>query len=141
MEIELPDEIEEIDTSEPIRAEVGKAIRHLKNGKAPGIDNIQAELLKASIDNATTTVKEIMDIVWRAEKTPRKWRKGLTVKLPKKGKLEECKNWRGIALLSVVSKVMGRIVIDRIRTGVESKLRKEQTGFRPGRGTNEQISY
>ena len=36
MEIELPDEIEEIDTSEPSRAEVRKAIRHLKNGKAPG---------------------------------------------------------------------------------------------------------
>ena len=51
----------------------------------------------------------------------------------KKGNLKECKNWRGITLLSVVSKVMGRIVIDRIRTGVESKLRKEQAGFQPGR--------
>jgi len=30
-------------------------------------------------------------------------------------------------------------VIDRIRTGVESNLRKEQAGFRPGRGTTEQI--
>ena len=65
--------------------------------------------------------------------------KGLIVKLPKKGNLKERKNWRGITLLSVVSKVMGRIVIDRIRTGVESKLRKEQAGFQPGRGTTEQI--
>jgi len=139
MEIELPDEIEEMDTSEPSRGEVRKAIGHLKNGKAPGIDNIQAELLKADVDYATTKVKEIIDIVWRDEKTPRKWRKGLIVKLPKKGNLKECKNWRGITLLSVVSKVMGRIVIDRIRTGVESKLRKEQASFRPGRGTTEQI--
>ena len=77
--------------------------------------------------------------MWRDEKTPRKWRKGLIVKLPKKGNLKECKNWRGITLLSVVSKVMGKIVIERIRTGVESKLRKEQAGFRPGRGTTEQI--
>ena len=30
-------------------------------------------------------------------------------------------------------------MIDRIRTGVESKLRKEQAGFRPGRGITEQI--
>ena len=36
-------------------------------------------------------------------------------------------------LLSVISKVMGRIVIDRIRTGVESKLREEQAGFQPAR--------
>jgi len=102
MEIELPDEIEEIDTSEPSRGEVRKAIGHLKNGKAPGIDNIQAELLKADVDYATTKVKEIIDIVWRDEKTPRKWRKGPIVKLPKKGNLKECKNWRGITLLSSV---------------------------------------
>ena len=78
-----------------------------------------------------------MDIVWREENTPRKWRKGLIVKLLKKGNLKECRNWRGITLLSAVSKVMGRIVIDRIGTGEESKLRKEQAGFRPGRGTTE----
>ena len=57
----------------------------------------------------------------------------------KRGNLKECKNWRGITPLSVVSKVLGRIVIDRRRTGVESKLRKEQAGFRLGRGTTEQI--
>ena len=90
MKIELPDEIEEIDTSEPSRGEVRKAIGHLKNGKAPGIDNIQAELLKADVDYATTKVKEIIDIVWRDEKTPRKWRKGLIFKLPRKGNLKEC---------------------------------------------------
>ncbi|PFX30974.1 hypothetical protein AWC38_SpisGene4217 [Stylophora pistillata] len=84
MEIELPDEIEETDTSEHSREEVRKAIRYLKSGKAPGIDNIPAELLKADIDYATTKVKEIIGIVWRDEKTPRKWRKGLIVKLPKK---------------------------------------------------------
>ena len=55
METELPDEIEEIDRSEPSRGEVRKGIGHLKNGKAPGIDNIQAELLKADVDYATTS--------------------------------------------------------------------------------------
>ena len=139
IDIVLPDEIEQIDTSEPSKIEVRKAIGHLKNGKAPGIENLQAEMLKADIEYATTKVKEILDIVWRDEKTARKWRKGLIAKLQKKGNLKECKNWRGITLLSVVSKVMRRIVIDRIRIGVESKLRREQAGFRPGRGTTEQI--
>jgi len=139
-EIELPDEVEEIDTSEPGRAEVRKAIGHPKNaGKVPGIDNVQGELLTADIDYATTKDKKIIEVMWRAEKTPDKWRKGLIRKLPKKGNLKECKNWSRITLLSVVSKVMGKIVIDRIRTGVESRLEKEQVGFRPGRGTTEQI--
>ena len=53
-----------------------KAIGHLKNGKGPGIDTIQAELLKADIDFATTKIKEIIDVVWGEEKTPGRWRKG-----------------------------------------------------------------
>jgi len=75
--------------------------------------------------------------VWRKEKIPRKRIKGLIDKLPKKGNLKECKNWCGIMLLSVISKVMGRIVIDRIRTGVESKLREEEAGFQPARRITE----
>lgn len=80
-EIDALNEIVEIDTSEPIRAKIKEAIKHLKNVKAPGIDNIQAELLKAGINFATIKVKEIIDIVLREEKTPGKWRKGLIVKL------------------------------------------------------------
>ena len=52
--------------------------------------------------------------------------KGMTLKLPKKGNLKECKNWRGITLLSVVGKILGRIVIDRIRNGVDIRLRKSK---------------
>ena len=58
----------------------------------------------------------------------RKWKGGLIVKIPKKGNLKECKNWRGVTLLPVVSKILGRIVIDRIRAGIDHRLRKEQAG-------------
>ena len=63
-EIEAPDEIEEIDTSEPTRAEVKEAkIYTRKNGKAPGIDNARAELLKRDIDFATMKSMKIIDTV------------------------------------------------------------------------------
>ena len=39
----------------------------------------------------------------------------------------------------VPSKVFGRVLIDRIRDGVNSKLRDEEAGFRSGRGTVEHI--
>ena len=67
------------------------------------------------------------------------WKQGLIVKIPKKGDLTECGNWRGITLTSVPSKAFGRVLIDRIRDGVNSKLRDEQAGFRSGRGTVEHI--
>ena len=42
-------------------------------------------------------------------------------------------------MLSIVGKILGRIVIDRIRNGVDERLRKEQAGYRRGRGTTEQV--
>ena len=63
----------------------------------------------------------------------------MRIKLPKKGKLKDCKNSRGITLLSIVGKILGRIVIDRIRNGVDERLRKEQAGYRRGTGTTEQV--
>ena len=69
----------------------------------------------------------------------RRIRNGIIVKIPKKGDVTECGNWRGITLISVSCKVFGRVIIDRIRNGVDNKLRKEQAGFRRERSTVEQI--
>jgi len=84
-------------------------------------------------------VKELIDMIWSLEKVSRKWKRGLIIKIPKKGNLRKCKNWWGVTLLPVVSKILGRIVIDRIHMGIDCRLRKEQAGFRSGRGTMEQI--
>ena len=59
--------------------------------------------------------------------------KGLIVKVPKRKKLA----WNYAAVGR--HKVMGKIMIGRIPSSVESKLRKEHVGFRPGRRTTEQI--
>ena len=76
---------------------------------------------------------------WEQENVPKTWKQGLIIKIPKKGDLTECGNWRGITLTFIPSKVFGRLLIDKIRDGVNSKLRDEQAGFRTGRGTVEQI--
>jgi len=41
--------------------------------------------------------------------------------------------------MSVAAKVMRKVLIRRISDGVDVKLRKEQAGFRPARGTVERI--
>ena len=73
------------------------------------------------------------------QKVPSDWKRSLIVKIPKKGNLTICDNYRGISLLSVPSKIFCRILIDRIKMGVDEKLRQEQSGFRQGRGTLEQM--
>ena len=119
--------------------EIKGAIRKLKNNKAPGIDNITGELLKAEIDTAAKWLKKIYDEIWEAEETPKDWAKGLLITLPKKGDLTKCENWRGITLISIPSKILGHILIERIKKGLEDKLRPEQARFRSGRRTSDQI--
>ena len=55
--------------------------------------------------------------------------------LPKKGDLSLCKNWRGICLLDVASKVLSSIMGERMQKVMEVHGVETQTGFRLRRGT------
>ena len=77
--------------------------------------------------------------VWTEEKAPTDWKRGLIVKLPKKGDLTRCGNWRGITLIPTTAKIMGKIIVQRLAKEVDKHMRDEQAGFRAGRGTTEQI--
>ena len=52
---------------------------------------------------------------------------------------EECKNYRGISLLSIPEKLYGRVVINRVRELANGAMEEEQSGFREGRGCADQI--
>ena len=58
-----------------------------------------------------------------------------------KGKRErtECKNYRGISLVSVVGKVYGGILADRVHKVTGDMFEDEQEGFRAWRGCVDQI--
>ena len=47
-----------------------------------------------------------------------------------KGDVYECNNFRGISLLSVVGKVYGRMLFNRIRDKTENVIVEVQSGFR-----------
>jgi hypothetical protein len=57
------------------------------------------------------------------------------MKIPNKGDRSVCDNHGGITLLTVPTKVLSRVVIQRIQEGVEKRLREEQVGFGKGRRT------
>jgi hypothetical protein len=52
----------------------------------------------------------------------------------------ECKNYRGISLLSVPMKIFSAILLLRIRAACDALRGEEQTGFRPGRSCNNIIA-
>ena len=51
----------------------------------------------------------------------------------------ECKNYRGISLLSVVGKIYAGILIERVRRVTRGLIDNEQGSFREGRGCVDQI--
>jgi len=83
---------------------------------------------------------DLIQHIWDTEEVPAEWQTGYIVKLPKKGDLSECKNWRGIQLLSIPSKVLARVILERIKADVNKLLRAEQAGFRAGRSCADQIA-
>ena len=97
-------------------------------------------MLKADVETTADILLDLFQETWEKETVPNEWRKGHIIKLPKKGDLSNCKNWRGIQLLSLPSKIFTRIILERIRTAIDKKLREEQAGFRPGRSCVDQIT-
>ncbi len=59
--------------------------------------------------------------------------------IPKKGDLSQCDNWRGIALLDVVGKVVARVIQTRLQTVAEDVLPESQCGFRRQRSCSDMI--
>ena len=59
--------------------------------------------------------------------------------IPKKGNLQLCQNYRTISLISHPSKVMLKIILNRLQPQAEEIIAEEQAGFRVGRSTTEQI--
>ena len=62
------------------------------------------------------------------------------IPIPKKGNAKECSNYHTIALISHASKVMLKILQDRLQQYVNHELPDVQGGFRKCRRTREQIA-
>ena len=119
--------------------EVKNAMKRTKKDKAVVVDEVGPELLRADMEVSASRLSWLYKKLWNAEKWPKVWKQGLVVKIFKNGDLRDCNNWRGVTLLPVINKVFYRMLLERIKEGVDKKLRKEQTGFRRKRSTTEHI--
>ncbi|WP_419583405.1 reverse transcriptase domain-containing protein, partial [Thiolapillus sp.] len=119
--------------------EMEAAVQSLKRGKSVGVDNIPAELVQAGGEDVITTLTTICNKIWQTGKWPTPWTQSLVITLPKKGNLQQCQNYRTISLISHPSKVMLKIILNRLKPQLEKIIAEEQAGFRAGRRTTEQI--
>lgn len=131
--------ISRVNTEAPSLHEIETAIQSMKSNKAPGVDRISAEMLKADPAISAQLLHQLFRNIWDTATFPADWMQGVLVKVPKKGDLTVCDNWRGIMLLCIVLKVLCKVILNRIQEKIDATLRRQQAGFRAGRSCVDHI--
>ena len=126
---------------EPIgRAEVEVRVRKLKNGKVAGKDEMIGEIIKGGGDRVVDWIWRLCDMAFESGVVPEDWISAVIVALYNgKGERTECKNYRGIRLLSVVGKIYAGILVDRVHRVTGCLIDGGQGVFRLRKGCVDQI--
>ena len=96
--LDVPNSQSDDSENEIQKAEIEEAIKKLKKGKSPGVDNIPGELIQAGGDFMTTALLHICNKIFIKKTWPENWTKSLVITLPKKGDLKLCNNNRTLSL-------------------------------------------
>ena len=125
----------------PDEKDVQLALSQVENGKAAGSSGILPEMLKVGqvSHEFVCMLLALVRAVWREKHVPQDWQDAILVPVPKKGNLHCCDNWRGIALLDVVGKLVGRVIQNHLQRVAECVLPESQCGFWRGRGCTDMI--
>ena len=121
-----------------LREEVEAAVKALKMRKSAGMDNIPVELVQAGGEAMIGILTSICNKIWKTGEWPTTWTQSL-ITLSKKCNLQLCQNCRTISLISYPSKVMLKIILNRLQPQAEEIIAEEQADFKAVRCTTEEI--
>jgi hypothetical protein len=117
------------------------ALGDLKLNKACGTDEICAEMLKCGSCVAIPFLTKLFNSIFSKGIYPSEWSKAIVVPIHKKGSLHDVDNYRGISLLSIISKCYTKVLNKRLTTWLDSNhiISECQAGFRKCYSTVDQI--
>uniref|UniRef100_A0A8C6P9E0 Reverse transcriptase domain-containing protein n=1 Tax=Nothobranchius furzeri TaxID=105023 RepID=A0A8C6P9E0_NOTFU len=115
-------------------------VKKLICGKAPGVDEICPEFLKALDVVGLCWLTRLCNMAWTSGAVPLDWQTGVVVPLFKKGGCRVCSSHRGITLLSLSGKVYSGFLERKVCRIIEPHIQEEQCGFHPGPGTLDQLN-
>ena len=129
---------------QPITDEqIHRAIRQLKSFKVPGPDGIPNEVYRAAADVLVPVLGRLFRATFELQYYPEQWKISDTVVLRKPGKSDYtvAKAYRGVALLSCLSKILSKCVANVLVYHAEkhNMLPNHQFGGRTGRQTTDSL--
>ena len=118
--------------------ELKKAFFSLKPNKTPGYDNINVNVVKKIYEELKTPLMRIFNLSLNTGIFPDKLKIGKVSPIFKNGEKDLLTNYRPISVLPCFSKILERIMCDRLYSYLtENKiLFKKQFGFRSGHSTD-----
>lgn len=138
----IPNLGHKIDKIETSSNEVMKIIDDLKSSKACGPDKISSNLLKIIKVYIALPIAFIANLSFKEGKFPHHLKHSIVILLHKNGDKSQIHNYRPVSLLNSVSKIIEKIVKNRISHYLENNniLSNRQYGFRNGLGTENAIA-
>lgn len=117
--------------------EVYELLAKLDPSKASGPDGISAKMLKGTASSIASVLTKLFNKSIVSGKLPLSWKFSNIVPIPKGSNSSEPSNYRPISLLSIVSKMLERIIYRRVTDHLESTCPPvtNQWGFLPGKST------
>ena len=109
----------------------------LKPDKAAGYDELKPGIIKHIIPFITKPLTHICNLSFNSGVFPNKLKIAKIIPVFKEGEKDQYKNYRPISLLSCFSKIIERLMFNRVFSFLEKYdiLCNQQYGFRPGHST------
>ena len=113
-------------------SEVSKIIYEFQNNKASGDDQILTKLLKSNVKLFSELFTHLINTIIETSKYPEKLKLGKVIPIHKKGSKQDPSNYRPISLLSMINKIVEKVLYKRLYHYFETHqvLHKYQFGFR-----------
>ncbi|KAJ3593499.1 hypothetical protein NHX12_005833 [Muraenolepis orangiensis] len=107
--------------------ELQTALQGMQGRQAPGIDGLSVEFYKAYWDVLSHDLLDVFNESLASGSMPVSCRRAVITLLPKKGNLQDIKNWRPVSLLCVDYKLPSKALATRLGRAVEQVIHRDQT--------------
>ena len=112
---------EKISTVTITEQTVRDILKTLNTSKATGPDEISPNLLRNCADELSGILAQLFTDCLKQQTWPKIWKSGRVIPVHKKEDKSKVKNYRPVTLLSVISKVMEKVLVDPIKEHLEKK--------------------
>ena len=123
--------------------EILSLIRNLNPNKATGPDEISGQMLLLCDNSVVLPLKIIFENILNTSVYPEMWKHANVTPIYKKNDKQLIKNYRPISLLPICGKMFEKIIFNNLYHyfNANNLITKNQSGFRPGDSTTNQLLY